>query len=160
MTIFDINYHNSQITSRGDDVFHNVDVFGSVKLLGESFDIVFQCGQTYYNNDYSAPSTELSVSDHGTDDFIFAMWALTESEIEEFTQDDIAEYKEMFNAINSVDDLLKIHHTINDVPKNLKKKHLWQKEHLENQTGTPNAYKPNRISKLNNLKKKYETWKN
>jgi NADH:ubiquinone oxidoreductase subunit len=53
-----------------------------------------------------------------------------------------------------------MHHTINEVPKNLKKKYLWQKEHLENQTGTSNAYKPNQISRLNNSKKKYETWKN
>jgi len=53
-----------------------------------------------------------------------------------------------------------MHHTINEIPDKLKKKHLWQKEHLENQTGTLNAYKPNQISKKNNLKKKYETWKN
>jgi len=53
-----------------------------------------------------------------------------------------------------------MHHTVNEAPINQKNKHLWQKNHLENQTGTPNAYKPNKISKLNNLKKKYETWKN
>ena len=52
-----------------------------------------------------------------------------------------------------------MHHTVNDIPNNQKKKYLWQKEHLENQTGTSKAYKPNKISKLNNLKKKYETWK-
>ena len=52
-----------------------------------------------------------------------------------------------------------MHHTVNDLPKN-KKKHLWQKKHLENQTGTINSYKPNFISKLNKAKKKYETWKN
>ena len=49
---------------------------------------------------------------------------------------------------------------INEIPNKSKKKHLWQKEHLENQTGTSNAYKPNQISKLNNLKKKYENLKN
>ena len=53
-----------------------------------------------------------------------------------------------------------IHHTVNEIPNKNITKHLWQKEHLENQTGTSNAYKPNQISKLNNLKKKYETWKN
>ena len=54
-----------------------------------------------------------------------------------------------------------MHHTVNEIPnKQDKKRHLWQKEHLESQTGTPNAYKPNQISKLNNSKKKYETWKN
>ena len=52
-----------------------------------------------------------------------------------------------------------IHHTVNEIPDNKKKKYLWQKQHLENQTGTSNSYKPNYISKLNNLKKKYETWK-
>jgi len=54
----------------------------------------------------------------------------------------------------------KINHTINEIPDRKKKKYLWQKENLENQTGTPNAYKPSRISKSNNQKKKYETWKN
>ena len=53
-----------------------------------------------------------------------------------------------------------MHQTINEIHNKQKKKQLWQKEHLENQTGTSNAYKPNQISKLNNLKKKYETWKN
>ena len=53
-----------------------------------------------------------------------------------------------------------IHHTISEIPVKQKKKYLWQKEHLENQTGTPSAYKPNQISKLNKLKKKYEIWKN
>ena len=53
-----------------------------------------------------------------------------------------------------------IHHTINEVPLNNKKKHLWQKKHLGNQTGSVNAYKPNFISKQNKTKKKYDTWKN
>jgi len=53
-----------------------------------------------------------------------------------------------------------IHHTINDIPKNHDKKYLWQKEHLENQTGSSSAYKPSQISKSNRLKKKYEIWKN
>ena len=53
-----------------------------------------------------------------------------------------------------------MHHTLNEPPKSEKKKYLWQKEHLENQTGTNNSYKPNFISKLNSAKKKYDTWKN
>ena len=52
-----------------------------------------------------------------------------------------------------------MHHTVNDLPKN-KKKHLWQKKHLENQTGSATSYKPSFISKLNKAKKKYDTWKN
>ena len=51
-----------------------------------------------------------------------------------------------------------MHHTINEPPKNEKKKYLWQKKHLENQTGTSNSYKPNFISKKNKTKNKYETW--
>ena len=52
-----------------------------------------------------------------------------------------------------------IHHTINEIPKDNKKNYPWQKKHLENQTGSPNAYKPNKISKINKHKK-YESWKN
>ena len=53
-----------------------------------------------------------------------------------------------------------MHHTINELPKDKKENYLWQKKHLENQTGTTNSYKPNFISKLNKNKKKYETWQN
>ena len=53
-----------------------------------------------------------------------------------------------------------MHHTVNEPPKEKKENYLWQKKHLENQTGTINSYKPNFISKLNKNKKKYETWKN
>ena len=59
--------------------------------------------------------------------------------------------------INS-DWYLWMHHTIDKTPDSKEKKFLWQKNHLENQTGTKNSFKPIKISK-NNLKKKYETWK-
>ena len=51
-----------------------------------------------------------------------------------------------------------IHHTIDKIPNEKDKKYSWQKNHLENQTGTPNSYKPIKIRK-NDVKKKYETWK-
>jgi NADH:ubiquinone oxidoreductase subunit len=51
-----------------------------------------------------------------------------------------------------------IHHTIDKLPDKKEKKHKWQKDHLENQTGSNNSYKPIKIIK-DNLKKKYETWK-
>tara|TARA_B110001452_G_scaffold228201_1_gene203470 strand:+ start:61 stop:423 length:363 start_codon:yes stop_codon:yes gene_type:complete len=52
-----------------------------------------------------------------------------------------------------------MHHTINEPPKSEKKKYIWQKDHLENQTGTSNSYKPSTISKSKLNIKKYETWK-
>jgi NADH dehydrogenase len=52
-----------------------------------------------------------------------------------------------------------MHHTVDKIPdENNTKKYLWQKKHLENQTGTRNSYKPTKIKK-NNIQKKYETWK-
>ncbi|MDA7715700.1 NADH-ubiquinone oxidoreductase subunit NDUFA12 family protein [Pelagibacteraceae bacterium] len=51
-----------------------------------------------------------------------------------------------------------MHHTIDKIPDNKDNKYLWQKKHLENQTGTDNSFKPVKIRK-NNIKKKYETWK-
>ena len=51
-----------------------------------------------------------------------------------------------------------IHHTIDKVPNLKENKHSWQKQHLENQTGTNNSFKPVKIRK-NEVKKKYETWK-
>ena len=51
-----------------------------------------------------------------------------------------------------------IHHTIDNIPVKKEKKFPWQKQHLDNQTGTDNSFKPVKITK-NNKKKKYETWK-
>ena len=51
-----------------------------------------------------------------------------------------------------------IHHTINKIPDKKEVKFSWQKNHLENQTGTSKSYKPAQITKKG-LKKKYETWK-
>ena len=51
-----------------------------------------------------------------------------------------------------------IHHTIDKIPDNNTAKFNWQKEHLENQTGTINSHKPVKIRKTN-IKKSYETWK-
>ena len=52
-----------------------------------------------------------------------------------------------------------IHHTVNEVPKKIEKNYLWQKDHVENLTGTSKAYKPSKISK-SKKNKKYESWKN
>ena len=51
-----------------------------------------------------------------------------------------------------------IHHTTDKVPDTKDRKYSWQKNHLENQTGTSKSFKPIKINKKD-LKKKYETWK-
>ena len=52
-----------------------------------------------------------------------------------------------------------MHHTVDKVPEQKqKKKYLWQKDHLENQTGTINRHKPTKIKK-NDIQRKYATWK-
>ena len=51
-----------------------------------------------------------------------------------------------------------MHHTTNNIPINENKKYNWQKNHLENKTGTDQSFKPTKIKK-NEIKKKYETWR-
>ena len=51
-----------------------------------------------------------------------------------------------------------MHHTVDKIPQDNEKKYVWQKNHVENKTGSKEAYKPIKIKKENNLKK-YETWK-
>ena len=51
-----------------------------------------------------------------------------------------------------------IHHTIDKIPNDNEKKYIWQKDHLENKTGSQDRYKPVKIKKQNELKK-YENWK-
>ena len=52
-----------------------------------------------------------------------------------------------------------IHHTVDKIPEEKsQKKYIWQKKHLENQTGSKNSFKPIKIKK-DNVQKKYETWK-
>jgi NADH dehydrogenase len=50
-----------------------------------------------------------------------------------------------------------MHHTVDELPKK-QEKYLWEKNHLENLTGTTKSYKPSKITK-NNIKK-YENCKN
>ena len=52
-----------------------------------------------------------------------------------------------------------IHHTVNEIPSNTLKKYDRQKNHIQNLSGTKEAYKPNKISKKIKFKN-YETWKN
>ena len=52
-----------------------------------------------------------------------------------------------------------MHHTVDKIPAQKDKiNHLWQKKHLENQTGSIYKHKPVKIKKDEDLKK-YETWK-
>ena len=52
-----------------------------------------------------------------------------------------------------------IHHTVDKIPKEKdQKKYIWQKKHLENQTGSKNSFKPIKIDK-DSVQKKYESWK-
>ena len=68
-------------------------------------------------------------------------------------------YSSDIEATNITSDwFLWIHHTIDKIPvEKDKKKYSWQKNHLENQTGTKNSHKPTKIKK-DNIQKKYETW--
>ena len=53
-----------------------------------------------------------------------------------------------------------MHFTPNRIEKkNDLKKYDWQKPHISNQTGTDDAYFPNK-DKKNAIKKKYKSWKN
>jgi len=51
-----------------------------------------------------------------------------------------------------------MHHTIDKIPYKNEKKYNWQKNHLENKTGSKDSYRPTKIKKDEKLKK-YETWK-
>ena len=51
-----------------------------------------------------------------------------------------------------------MHHTIDKIPNKDKERYIWQKDHLENKTGSKDSYKPVKIKKNADLKK-YETWK-
>jgi len=51
-----------------------------------------------------------------------------------------------------------MHHTIDKIPNNNEKKYNWQKNHLENKTGSKDSYKPTKIKKDDKFRK-YETWK-
>ena len=54
-----------------------------------------------------------------------------------------------------------IHHLIKNIPTENKKKFSWQKRHVENLTGSKEAYRPagSLISKEKKNMRKYETWK-
>ena len=45
-----------------------------------------------------------------------------------------------------------MHHTVNEIPTESLKKYSWQKNHIQNLSGSSKAYKPNKISKKRNCK--------
>ena len=45
-----------------------------------------------------------------------------------------------------------MHHTIDKIPDENRKKYIWEKEHLENKTGTKDKYNPVKLKKMINLK--------
>lgn len=53
-----------------------------------------------------------------------------------------------------------LHFLNNEKPKKESKKYFWQKDHIENLTGTEKAYRPNGSLKSDKpkYKKKYDTW--
>ena len=51
-----------------------------------------------------------------------------------------------------------MHHTIDKIPNDNEEKYIWQKDHLDNKTGSQDSYRPIKIKKQDELKK-YETWK-
>ncbi|NRB79162.1 MAG: hypothetical protein HRU38_10905 [Saccharospirillaceae bacterium] len=116
-----LQFHNSQLINRGADVFHNVDVFTSIDVEGTTFDVMYQCGMWFTGNDYNRPSTTLAVSDHGTDDFIYKLDQLVESEVEAMSDEDLAEFAEECDAIKSTDDLLAVYAALNELNINAKK---------------------------------------
>ena len=57
-----------------------------------------------------------------------------------------------------------LHKTTNNPPVNYNHKYKWQKDHIENKTGTSEAYYPSshplsKGIKDDNIKKEYEAWK-
>ncbi len=53
-----------------------------------------------------------------------------------------------------------IHYQTDTNPAKVKpNKYSWQKPHLENKTGTEDAYRPNKITNKSKDFKKYESWK-
>ena len=54
-----------------------------------------------------------------------------------------------------------IHYLVKNIPSENKKKFSWQKQHVENLTGSKEAYRPtgSLISKEKKNMRKYETWK-
>ena len=68
-------------------------------------------------------------------------------------------YSDHIDATKITSDwFLWMHHTVNTIPIENEKKHSWQKDHIENKTGTKESYKPIKIRKNENFKK-YDTWK-
>jgi hypothetical protein len=127
---FNFTYHGSELANNGQDVLHNVDSIFEVNFKGVPFTVLYQCGMSFTNNDYDRPSTKLGISDSSidksnttdmfksTDTFILKMNQLTEDTIEKFSEEDVVELDILAEAnaeIETVDDLLMIHHALNEL---------------------------------------------
>jgi len=111
---FGSSYHDSMKcggngNTHEEYIFHNVDVFTTLKINGNEYQVVYQAGEGFYNDDYSMPYEDIALSEEGGTDPTIALIDKIGYELSEATD---AEAKEILSD-NSIEftpsDVIKIY---------------------------------------------------
>jgi len=115
---FESNYHDSRKcggNTHSEYLYHNVDVFTTLKINDEEYQVIYQEGQGFYNNDYSMPYEDICLSEEGGTDRIIILIDRIGCELEELEDKEAKELLSDNNIDFSVEDARKIYEYICEI---------------------------------------------
>jgi len=119
-TEFDSIYHNSKIAGNDFTGFYalrNIDVFNDIMINDTAFTAVYQTAETFFNNDLDCPRDDLALSKAGgTHKLLIKINDLYESDFEnvDYMTVFLADIKEIYSEIDSLEKLRQVYDAIND----------------------------------------------
>ena len=119
-TSYDSIYYSSTIAGNASFGFYalrNIDVFNEIIIDGTAFQAVYQTAVSLYNDDIDCPHDDLALSDSGsTHKLLIKINELYESDFKDFEYIEtfLADVKEIYSAIDTVEKLRQVYHALND----------------------------------------------
>ena len=95
-------------------IYHNVDIFNSIFINETEHRVVYQTGHSYEMNDYNMPSNELQLYQDNTSELLSKIDALCEDDLNDLSEEDLAEIIELCSDIKNIDDVIKLFHFLRD----------------------------------------------
>lgn len=118
----DYEYHRTKVVSSnlaGDYVIHQADIFCNITINEQTFQAVFQAGNSYLFNDYSLPCPKFEISrEGGADELLEIIDCLYESDFDDedgIIDEQFEEIRDLCPAIESIEDLFEVWQFLRDL---------------------------------------------
>jgi len=113
-------YYSSTIAgnqSFGFYALRNLDVFNDIIINGTAFKAAYQTAEFFYNDDLDCPHEDLDLSETGgTHELLIKINSLYDLELDDFEymQTFLADVKEIYSAIDTIEKLRQVYDALND----------------------------------------------